>query len=222
MNNTSDCNKSTSILSFGLVGVPVDDWKLFKRNTPVESLSLLVELLLELLKTALLDFVGLELLKVIGEAELLPHPDRPLGWVILMPFDSVTVVGGEFVMEVVVAFSKSNESSDDVVSRRVTVIERLVTKPMSQRVDTESSLLNEEDSENTGVDETTKPITPTKTCNETRKDHAHKDDSLDVVAVLPNNDWVIVQVGDVGTANTLWVLLHDHPSEVRVYETLSY
>jgi hypothetical protein len=41
------------------------------------------------------------------------------------------------------------------------------------------------------------------------------------VTVLPDNDGVFVQVGDVGTANTLGVLLHDHPAEVGVPETLA-
>jgi hypothetical protein len=32
--------------------------------------------------------------------------------------------------------------------------------------------------------------------------------------MLPDDDGVIVEVGDVGTADALWVLLHDHPSEM--------
>jgi hypothetical protein len=38
--------------------------------------------------------------------------------------------------------------------------------------------------------------------------------------VLPDNDGVVIQIGNIGTTNTLWVLLHDHPSEMRVEETL--
>jgi hypothetical protein len=41
------------------------------------------------------------------------------------------------------------------------------------------------------------------------------------VTVLPDDDGVLVQIGDVGTANTLGVLLHDHPAKVRVPETLT-
>lgn len=92
VDNTSNSDESAAILGFGLVIIPVDDWQLLKRNTPVKSLSLLVELLLQLLETALLDLVLLELLQVVGESELLPDPDRPLGGVILMPFDSIAVV----------------------------------------------------------------------------------------------------------------------------------
>lgn len=221
VNDTSYCNESTTILGFGLIVVPVDDWQLLKRNTPVESLSLLVEFLLELLETTLLNFVLLELLEIVGKSDLLVDPDEPLGGVVLVPLDSIAVVGWEFVVEVVVSLSKSNESSDDMITRRVSVIERLITKPMSKGVDAEGGLLDDEDSENTSVDESSHPVSPSKTCNQAREDHAHEDDSLDVVSVLPDNDWVIVQIRDIGTANTLWVLLHDHPSEMRVEETLS-
>jgi hypothetical protein len=97
----------------------------------------------------------------------------------------------------------------------------LVTKPVGQGVDAESGLLNEEDSEDTSVDESTHPVTPAESGNEAREDHSHEDNALDVVAVLPDNDRVVIQIGDIGTTNALWVLLHDHPSEMRVKETLS-
>jgi hypothetical protein len=85
---------------------------------------------------------------------------------------------------------------------------------VGQGVDAEGGWLNEEDPENASVDETTHPVSPPKTSDKAREDHAHEDNGLDVVAMLPNNDWVIVQVRDIGTTNALWVLLHDHPSDV--------
>jgi len=137
-----------------------------------------------------------------------------------MPFDSVAVIGWELVVEVMVALTKSDESSNDVISWRVAVVEWLVTEPVCQRVDAESSLLDEEDSENSSVDETSLPVSPSETTDETGEDHSHEDNGLNVVAMLPDNDGVIVQIGDVGTADTLWVLLHDHPSDMRVQKTL--
>ncbi|KAK0105980.1 hypothetical protein ONS95_015030 [Cadophora gregata] len=92
MNNTSNCNKSTTVLGFGLVIIPVNNWQLLKRSTLVESLLLLIKLLLYLLKTALLDLVLLELLEIIGEAELLLDLDRLLRWVILILFDRIAVI----------------------------------------------------------------------------------------------------------------------------------
>ena len=221
VNHASNCNKSTAILRFGLIGVPVNDWELLQRNTPVESLSLLVKLLLELLETALLNLILLELLEIVGETELLPEPDGPFRRVILMPFDGITVVGREFVVEVVITLSKRNESSNDVVTRRVAVIEGLITKPVGQGVDAESGLLNKEDSENTGVNESTGPVSPTETSNEAREDHAHENDRLDIVSVLPDNDRVVIQIRNVGTADAFGVLLHDHPPKMRVNEAFS-
>lgn len=92
VDNTSNSDESAAVLGFGLVIIPVDDRQLLERNTPVESLSLLVELLLQLLETALLNLVLLKLLQVVGESELLPDPDSPLGGVVLMPFNSIAVV----------------------------------------------------------------------------------------------------------------------------------
>jgi hypothetical protein len=41
------------------------------------------------------------------------------------------------------------------------------------------------------------------------------------VLVLPNDDRILVQVSDVGAADALRVLLHNHPAKVRVQETLA-
>jgi len=221
VNNTGNSDEATSVLGLLLVLVPVDDWELLERDTPVEGASLLVELLLELLETALLDLVLLELLQIVGEANLLPDEDAPLGQVVLPPFNGVAVVGREFVVEVVVTLTKSNKSSDGVVTRRVSVVEWLVSEPMGQGVDTEGGLLNEEDTEDTGVDETTEPVSPSNTGDKHGEDQSHEDDGLDVVAVLPDDDWVIVEVRDIGTADSLWVLLHDHPSDVGVEKALA-
>jgi hypothetical protein len=44
------------------------------------------------------------------------------------------------VVEVVVAFTDGTEGSEEVVAGSVLVIERLVSEPMSERVDTEGRL----------------------------------------------------------------------------------
>jgi len=221
VDNTSNSDETTSVLGLLLVLVPVDDWELLKWDTPIEGASLLVELLLELLETTLLDLVLLELLQVVRKTKLLPDEDAPLGQVVLPPFNGVAVIGREFVVEVVVTLAKSDKGSDGVVTRRVSVVEWLVSEPMGQGVDTEGGLLNEEDTKDTGVDETTEPVSPSNTGDKHGEDHSHEDDGLDVVAVLPDDDWVVVEVGDIGTADSLWVLLHDHPSDVRVEKTLA-
>ena len=91
---------------------------------------------------------------------MLPYPDAPFGRVVLECLDGVAVVGGEFVVKVVVAFAKRYKGRDDVVSRRVTVVERLVAKPMCEGVDTECGLLDKEDAQNACVDEAAEPVAP--------------------------------------------------------------
>jgi len=121
----------------------------------------------------------------------------------------------------VVAFSKSDESRDNMVTGRVAVIEWLITKPMSQRVDAESGLLDEEDAEDAAVDEATPPIIPAESAEDCWEDETHEHDDLEVVLVLPDDHRVFVEIGDVGTANSLWVLLHQHPTEVGVEEAFA-
>jgi len=124
-------------------------------------------------------------------------------------------------VEVVVSLTESDQSRDEVITRAVAVVERLVTEPVSQGVDAECSLLNDEDPEDACVDEATQPVIPTNTSDHGRENEAHEKDNFQVVAVLPDNNGVVIQVGDVGTADSLWILLHDHPAHVRVEKTLA-
>ena len=39
--------------------------------------------------------------------------------------------------------------------------------------------------------------------------------------MLPDNDGVLIEIRDVSAANTLGILFHKHPPEVRVQETLA-
>jgi len=221
VNDASNRDELATVLALLNVVVPLHNGERLKRSSPVELSTLAVNLLLELLNATLLDLVGTELLEVVGEAELLPGPDGPLGRVVLVPLDGVTVIGGELVVEVVVALTESDDGGDDVITGRVAVVERLVTEPVGKGVDTEGGLLDEEDTEDTGVDETTEPVTPAETGNEGGEDQTHAENDLEVVLVLPDDNGVVVEVGDVGTANSLGVLLHDHPTEMRVEKTLA-
>lgn len=221
VDDTSNGNEGLAVLALLNKVVPADNGELLERGTPVESGTLPVELLLHLLNTALLNFVGTELLEVVGEAKVLPDTDGPLGGVVLVPLDGVTVVGGELVVEVVVSLAEGDEGSDNVITGRVAVVEGLVTEPVSQGVDAEGGLLNEADTEDTGVDVATNPVTPAEAADESGKNKGHEDDGLEVVAVLPDNDGVLVEIGDVGTAGVLRVLLENHPAKVGVEKTLA-
>lgn len=120
-----------------------------------------------------------------------------------------------------VSFAEGDEGGDDMVSGRVAVVEGLVTEPVGKGVDAEGGLLDEEDAEDAGIDESAHPVAPSETADERREDETHGDDDLDVVLVLPDDDGVLVQVGDVSTTDALGVLLHDHPADVGVEQPLA-
>ena len=126
VHNTRDSDEAAAVGGLVDVVVPFHDGELVEWHAPVKLGALLVEFLLLLLHAALFDLVGLELLEVVGEADLLGEPDGPLGRVVLVPFDGVAVVGWELVVEVVVAFAEGDEGGDDVVAGAVAVVEGLV------------------------------------------------------------------------------------------------
>jgi galactokinase/mevalonate kinase-like predicted kinase len=66
--------------------------------------------------------------------------DEPFGRVVLEPLDCVSEIHRELMMEVVVSFTNGAESSKEVIAGSVLVIERLVSEPVSERVDTEGGL----------------------------------------------------------------------------------
>ena len=197
MDNARDGDETAPILGLVDVVIPFNDGELVQRDAPVEPGALLIELLLLLLYPAFLDFVLLELLQVEGEAHLLPAPDAPFGWIILVPFNGIAIIGRELMMEVMVAFAKGDESSDHMVTRAVAIVERLVTEPVRQGIDTERGLLDEEDAKNAGVDEAAAPVAPSKTADEHGEDQTHKEDDFQIVLVLPDYDGILVEVGDV-------------------------
>lgn len=62
-----------------------------------------------------------------GQTELAADPDEPFSGIILVPLNSIPVVHRELVVEVVITLANGHESSDEMVSGRVLVIERRVT-----------------------------------------------------------------------------------------------
>jgi len=109
---------------------------------------------------------------------------------------------------------------------------------VSQAVDAEGGLLDEEagfcqnemvkhgriphsHSQDTTVDETTQEITPAETADKGGHNQSHGHHGLEIVAVLPDDNGIIVQVGNVGAANAAGVLLHDHPADVAVEQALA-
>lgn len=219
--NNARNNEKTLLLGNLVKVCHVPDRQLRNLGTPVQLSLHLVELLLLLLEQTLLNGILRESLEVPCKAKLGKSQDGQLGWVVLVPLQSVSVVRWELVVEVVVALTEGDESGQDVVSRGSSIIKRLGTNPVSQGVDTEGNLLNEEVLENTGVDEATVEVAPTETGNQgwqtdSGSEHDHK-----VVTMLENDDRVQSQVGDVSSGSVLWVSLGQHPAHVGVPETLT-
>ena len=82
-------------------------------------------------------------------------------------------------------------------------------------------MLNEENAENSAIYESAQPVAPAKTAHERREDKAHEENDLQVVAMLPDNNRVLVKIRDISPANPLRILLHQHPAEMGVEKTLA-
>lgn len=79
-------------------------------------------------------------LQMVSKPNLMAQPNQPLGGIVLVPLDCVTIIHGELMMEIVIAFSECYEGSQQVISRRVLVIVRRVANPMGNGIDTRRRL----------------------------------------------------------------------------------
>ena len=68
-------------------------------------------------------------------------PDEPFSRVILIPSDRITVIHRELMVEVVVSFANSDQSSDKMILWSMLIIEGGLTEPVSKGVDAESGLI---------------------------------------------------------------------------------
>lgn len=112
VNNARYRNKTTTVLALIKVVVPFHDRQTVQWDTPVKSTAFYVQALLCLLQAALLNFIGAEFFQVMSESNLLAGPNEPLGRVILMPLDSISVVAGKLVVKIVVALAKCYECGE--------------------------------------------------------------------------------------------------------------
>jgi len=100
---------------------------------------------------------------------------------------------------------------------------------LTQKVDYGSALIDkrsrcahvvdETQPSGTGKEESTSPVSPSKSGNNSGQDETHGKEQGEVVLVLPFDDLVSAQVRNVGNAN-LASGLDDHPSDVRPPESL--
>lgn len=125
------------------------------------------------------------------------------------------------MVEVVITLAESDQGCDNVVSRRIPVIERLLADPVGERVNAEGSLLDEEDAKDSCIHKPARPIAPAQACHESRYSQAHRHENLQVVTVLPYHNGVCMEVRDIRTTDPLRVLLHNHPADMRVEQALA-
>lgn len=118
------------------------------------------------------------------------------------------------MVEVVVTFSYGDEGRKPVVLGGVLVIERRVSEPVGERVDAEGRVVDEEKSGGSGEEETSAVIVPSESSDEGGENESHPDDEVDVPTVLPLDDFVLRQIGNVGDSR-LSAGLDEHPSDVR-------
>ena len=166
----------------------------------------------------LLNLIIWESLEVRGKSERRHGPDEPLGWIVLEPLDGISEVHWELVVEVVVTLTNGAKSGEKVVARSVLVVEWLVSEPVSERVDTEGRVVNETESSGTCEEESSPPVSPSKSGNQRWEGETHEQEQREVIVVLPLDDLVSRQVGNVGDSN-LSSGLDDHPSDVGPPET---
>jgi len=125
------------------------------------------------------------------------------------------------VVIIVVSLAKSDKGGEDVVSRGMSVVKRLVTEPVGKGVDAEGCVVDNDETADTCVIEPTSPIIPEQTGNSSGDEEAHDDDNNAVVLVLYTDKNVRVEIGDIRTPNPLGILLEEHPSEMSIHQTLS-
>jgi hypothetical protein len=68
-----------------------------------------------------------------------------------------------------------------------------------------TGLLNKEVAENAGIDETTDPIVPEEACNSSWEKNSHDEGDPDIVAVLPDDNWILIEIRNVGSSNAFGV-----------------
>jgi len=113
--------------------------------------------------------------KVLGMAEHFETADEPLGWVVVIPLDPVSVILGEFMVEVVVAFTKSEDRAQPRVVGGVVlgkVLDSAEEGRVGERVDKEGGLVDKEGLCEGSVEVATDPVAADETADDSGKDNA--------------------------------------------------
>lgn len=120
------------------------------------------------------------------------------------------------MVKIVVSLAEAEKRRDPMIAGRTPVVKGLIAKVVSEAVDGEGALLNRHDAENAGVDEPAFPVTPPEARDEGRHDPGEEYRYRGIVLVLPDDEGVVGEIGDVGTAVFLVVLVEQEPAHVRM------
>jgi hypothetical protein len=139
--------------------------------------------------------------------------DEPFGGIILIPSNGIPIVRRELVMKVVIAFPERDEGGDQMVPRRMPIVERRLSEPMRERVEREDAMMHQAHAHRSRVDVPASPIAPEITRNRGRDGEAHEEDEGHVPPLLPAHDRALAEVAHVGHAGPT-PRLDEHPADM--------
>lgn len=164
--------------------------------------------------------------------------DEPLGGVVLVPANSVPVVHGELVVEVVVSFADGDQGSEEMVARGVLVVEGGLSEVVSKGVDAKrglrignvrtraksnnrqlTHLVNEAQPSKTSINIAALPVAPEVAGNDGGENVCRSDEERHIVVVLPPHNRVLAQVADVSDTGCS-AGSEEHPAKMSVEEAL--
>jgi len=139
--------------------------------------------------------------------------DEPFGRVVLIPSNGIPIVGRELVMKVVIALAKGDEGGDEVVPRRMPVVERGLPEPMRERVEREYAVVDRAHAHRPSIDVPAAPIAPEVAGDRGRDRETHEEDERHVPPLLPAHDRALAEIAHVGHARPA-PRLDEHPPDV--------
>lgn len=120
------------------------------------------------------------------------------------------------MVEIMVSLAQTEQRRDPMIAGRAPVVERLIAQIVPKAVDGEGALLDRHDAEDASVYEATFPISPAKTRDQRWHDPGKEYRDGCIVFMLPHDEGVVGEVGDVGAAVFLVVLVKEQPTHVCV------
>ena len=111
--------------------LPIDDGQVIRVHRPFEGILFGLELLQLHRQPPLVDLSFGKDTEMARQPELIANRDKPFGRVPLVPFRSIPVVHWELMVEVMVTLPERHKRSNQMVSRRVSIIKCTFAQPMS-------------------------------------------------------------------------------------------